>query len=81
MANSTADGSVVIDVNMDVSQAEKRLAKLRGDIIAVQCLNKKDEDCKPAADLSIIDMKGGTKYPYDPGRGENRTIPAKRLAA
>lgn len=32
MANSTADGSVVIDVNMDVSQAEKRLAKLRGDI-------------------------------------------------
>ena len=44
MANSTADGSVVIDVNMDVSQAEKRLAKLRGDIIAVQCLNKKDED-------------------------------------
>lgn len=32
MANSTADGSVVIDVNMDVSQAEKRLGKLRGDI-------------------------------------------------
>lgn len=32
MANSTADGSVVIDVNMDVSQAEKRLAKLRSDI-------------------------------------------------
>ena len=54
MANSTADGSVVIDVNMDVSQAEKRLAKLRGDIIAVQCLNKKDEDGKPAVDLSIM---------------------------
>ena len=32
MANSTADGSVVIDVNMDVSQAEKRLGKLRSDI-------------------------------------------------
>lgn len=32
MAISTADGSVVIDVNMDVSQAEKRLGKLRGDI-------------------------------------------------
>lgn len=32
MANSTADGSVVIGVNMDVSQAEKRLGKLRGDI-------------------------------------------------
>ena len=32
MANSTADGSVVIDVNMNVSQAEKRLGKLRGDI-------------------------------------------------
>lgn len=31
-ANSTADGSVVIDVNMDVSQAEKRLGKLRSDI-------------------------------------------------
>lgn len=32
MANSTADGSVVIDVDMNVSQAEKRLGKLRGDI-------------------------------------------------
>jgi len=32
MANSTADGSVVIDVNMDVSQAEKRLGKLRDNI-------------------------------------------------
>lgn len=32
MANSTADGSVVIDVDMNVSQAEKNLAKLRGDI-------------------------------------------------
>ena len=32
MAGSTADGSVVIGVNMDVSEAEKRLAKLRGDI-------------------------------------------------
>lgn len=32
MANSTADGSVVVDVDMDVSQAEKRLGKLRGDI-------------------------------------------------
>lgn len=32
MANSTADGSVVIDVDMNVSQAEKRLAKLRGNI-------------------------------------------------
>lgn len=32
MANSTADGSVVIDVNMNVSQAEKRLGKLRSDI-------------------------------------------------
>ena len=32
MANSTVDGSVVIDVNMDVGQAEKRLGKLRGDI-------------------------------------------------
>lgn len=31
-ANSTADGSVVIDVDMNVSQAEKRLGKLRGDI-------------------------------------------------
>jgi len=29
MAGSTADGSVVIGVNMDVSEAEKRLAKLR----------------------------------------------------
>lgn len=32
MANSTADGSVVIDVDMNVSQAEKRLGKLRADI-------------------------------------------------
>lgn len=32
MANSTADGSVVIDVDMNASQAEKRLGKLRGDI-------------------------------------------------
>lgn len=32
MANSTADGSVVIDVDMNVSQAEKRLGKLRSDI-------------------------------------------------
>lgn len=32
MASSTADGSVVIDVDMNVSQAEKRLGKLRGDI-------------------------------------------------
>lgn len=32
MANSTADSSVVIDVNMDVSQAEKRLGKLRDNI-------------------------------------------------
>ncbi len=32
--------------------------------IAVQCLNKKDEDGRPAVDLSIIDMKGGTNYPY-----------------
>lgn len=32
MANSTADGSVVIDVDMNVSQAEKRLGKLQGDI-------------------------------------------------
>lgn len=32
MANSTADGSVVIAVDMNVSQAEKRLGKLRGDI-------------------------------------------------
>lgn len=32
MANSTVDGSVVIGVDMNVSQAEKRLGKLRGDI-------------------------------------------------
>ena len=32
MANSTADGSVVIAVDMNVSQAEKRLGKLCGDI-------------------------------------------------
>ena len=32
MANSTADGGVVIDVDMNVSQAEKRLGKLRGNI-------------------------------------------------
>lgn len=32
MASSTADGSVVIDVDMNVSQAEKRLGKLRGNI-------------------------------------------------
>lgn len=32
MANSTADGSVIIDVDMNVSQAEKRLGKLRGDV-------------------------------------------------
>lgn len=32
MANSTADGSVVIDVNMDVSQANKQLAKLKSNI-------------------------------------------------
>lgn len=30
--SSTADGSVVIDVDMNVSQAEKRLGKLRGNI-------------------------------------------------
>lgn len=30
--SSTADGSVVIDIDMDVGQAEKRLAKLRLDI-------------------------------------------------
>lgn len=39
MANSTADGSVVIDVDMNVSQAEKRLGKLRGDI-------KKQNGCR-----------------------------------
>lgn len=32
MAYSTADGSVVIDVNMDVSKAEKQLGKLTNDI-------------------------------------------------
>lgn len=32
MANSTADGSVIIDVDMNVGQAEKRLGKLRGGI-------------------------------------------------
>lgn len=36
MANSTADGSVVIDVDINVNQAEKRLAKLRGNIKKVE---------------------------------------------
>ncbi len=36
MANSTADGSVVIDVNMDVSDAEKELARLKTKIIRLE---------------------------------------------
>lgn len=32
MASSTADGSVVIDVDMNVSQANKQLAKLKQNI-------------------------------------------------
>ncbi|MCX4371936.1 MAG: hypothetical protein OSJ58_08900 [Dysosmobacter sp.] len=36
MANSTVDGSVVIDVNMDVSQAEKELSRLKTKIIRLE---------------------------------------------
>ena len=47
MANSTADGSVAIDGNMNMSQAEKRLGKLRGDI-------KKTE--KEIADMTVAKL-------------------------
>lgn len=36
MANSTADGSVVIDVNMDVSDAEHELARLKKKILHLE---------------------------------------------
>lgn len=36
MANSTADGSVVIDVNMDVSDAEKELARLKNRVFKLE---------------------------------------------
>lgn len=36
MANSTADGSVVIDVNMDVNDAEKKLADLKRKIFKLE---------------------------------------------
>nr|WP_326172492.1 hypothetical protein [uncultured Oscillibacter sp.] len=52
MANSTADGSVAIDGNMNMSQAEKRLGKLRGDI-------KKTE--KEIADMTVARDKGKQK--------------------
>ena len=57
MANSTADGSVVIDVDMNVSQAEKRLGKLRGDI-------KKTE--KEVADRNHVENERAFHKLHDP---------------
>lgn len=58
MANSTADGSVVIDVDMNVSQAEKRLGKLRGDIKKTE---KEIADATAARDEAQLQKDGFSK--------------------
>ena len=54
MANSTVDGSVVINVNMNVSDAEKELAKLKKKIENIEAQIKKTELKRQEANQKAI---------------------------
>ncbi len=54
MANSTVDGSVVINVNMNVSDAEKELAKLKKKIKNIEAQIKKTELKRQEANQKAI---------------------------
>ena len=54
MANSTVDGSVVINVNMNVSDAEKELAKLKKKIKNIETQIKKTELKRQEANQKAI---------------------------
>lgn len=79
MANSTADGSVVIEVKMDVSDAEKELARLKSSIIKMEtdlkikgkekiALQKQLEDAnKQLEELQKKTQMMGGSFKFDPG--------------
>lgn len=79
MPNSTADGSVVIEVKMDVSDAEKELARLKSSVIKMEtdlkikgkekiALQKQLEDAnKQLEELQKKTQMMGGSFKFDPG--------------
>lgn len=79
MPNSTADGSVVIEVKMDVSDAEKELARLKSSVVKMEtdlkikgkekiALQKQLEDAnKQLEELQKKTQMMGGSFKFDPG--------------
>lgn len=79
MPSSTADGSVVIEVKMDVSDAEKELARLKSNVVKMEtdlkikgkekiALQKQLEDAnKQLEELQKKTQMMGGSFKFDPG--------------
>lgn len=79
MASSTADGSVVIDVDMNISDAEKELARLKSSVVKMEtdlkikgkekiALQKQLEDAnKQLEELQKKTQMMGGSFKFDPG--------------
>lgn len=79
MPNSTADGSVVIAVDMDISDAEKELARLKSSVVKMEtdlkikgeekiALQKQLEDAnKQLEELQKKTQMMGGSFKFDPG--------------
>ena len=79
MASSTADGSVVIDVDMNISDAEKELARLKSNVVKMEtdlkikgkekiALQKQLEDAnKQLEELQKKTQMMGGSFKFDPG--------------